>query len=228
MLDDWNSAVLGDKANQTFASTGYDAVYLLVKSEQMIESLSVYGGNELHGFLGYRGPGQGLFDDGGEGTIGMKSFLASARIDALPDFRQSPAQSIVTLAGFVNDPDDPDGGSDLSDVQSVGPILFLDDLANGIGKPSVDAIPDHAVDPFMGQTKTVHHGFAQSVFLGRIDILLVFFEQKLSVGLESAGYGLQRPVLVGSAGGGQFREARLAFLAKSSIRLGMSTLMKQT
>ena len=35
-------------------------------------------------------------------------------------------------------------------------------------------------------TKTVHRGF-QFVFLGRINILLVFFKQKLSVGLESAG-----------------------------------------
>ena len=101
----------------------------------MIESLSVYGGNELNRFLGDRRPGQGLFDDGGEGTIGMKSFLASAQDRRIARFQaKSGTVDRNVRAGFVNDPDDPDGGSDLSDVQTVGPILFLDDLANGIGK----------------------------------------------------------------------------------------------
>ena len=206
MLDDGNSAVLGNEANQAFASPGDNAMDILVKGEQMIERFTVYGGNELNRFLGDRRPGQGLFDDGGEGPIGMKSFFASAQDRRIARFQaKSGTVDRNVRAGFVNDPDDPDGGSDLSDVQSVGPILFLDDLANGIGKADqLTQSLDHAVDPFMGQTKTVHHGFAQFVFLGRINILLVFFKQKLSVGLKSAGYGLQRPVLVGSAGGGQF------------------------
>ncbi len=189
---------------------------VLVEGEQMIESFTVNGGNELNRFLGDWRTGQGLFDDGGKGLIGMKSFLASAQDRRIARFQaKSGTVDRNVRAGFVNDPNDPDGGSDLSDVQTVGPILFLDDLANGIGKANqLTQSLNHAVDPFMGQTKTVHHGFAQSVFLGRIDILLVFFEQKLSVGLESAGYGLQGSVLVGSAGGGQFKGSLLGFLGQ--------------
>ena len=61
----------------------------------------------------------------------------------------------------------------------------------------------HAVDPLVGQSQAVDHGFAETVLLGRVQVFLVLLEQKFPVGLKGSGDCLQGIVLVRARGPGK-------------------------
>ena len=169
-------------------------------TERSVPGTSWMAGAGQAGLLGRAGQdlGEGLVAAVGAGRAAQQGGVAALERDA------GGIDGDVGAA-LVDHRDHAERDADLADLQAVGAVVAAHDLADGIGQGGQRAqAVGHRGHPRLVEGQAVDHRLGRAVGPRGLDVLGVGGQDVGGAGIEGVGHRVQRGVLVGPGGRGQF------------------------
>ena len=184
-------------ADQLLAAAGDDHVDVLLKLEQLVDRFPIGQGDDLNRRLGERVIAEDALEDSADGQVGEYRLRAAPQDDGVAGLEAEGGRVGGDVrAGFVDDPDHPEGNPHPADGQAVRPLRHGRHLSHRIGQGGHLAQPlGDSPDGLLREREAVDHRPGKAEGAGAGDVPGIFPHEELPVGKEGVGHRDKRPVL---------------------------------
>ena len=185
-------------ANQLFAAARDDEIDVLFELQQLVNQVSVFRFRDLERPLRHACAGARFLEDRADGAIGKMGLAAAAQDYGVARFDAKRRRVGGHIGpGLVNDCDHAERDARSFHLQTVRPAPRLDDLAHRIGeRRHVPQSFGHRLNASGIERDAVEKRARNSGLAGKIQVLLVLFQEKLALPLDPFRHPEQRPVLL--------------------------------